>query len=89
MWIQPRPALKGQPEKVNFTRLGAVIVAFASYFIFNTLYYIATGGYEAHPSVWYEVISPMHNANLWTMALLVIGVPLIWVGRKGKNQKET
>ncbi|MCW3983190.1 MAG: hypothetical protein NWE96_04260 [Candidatus Bathyarchaeota archaeon] len=88
-YVTLRPALKGQHEKVNLTHLGAVIAAFAAYFIFNTVYYIATGGYEAHPSVWYEVISPMHNANLWTMALLVVGVPLIWVGRRRKNHVGT
>jgi hypothetical protein len=80
-----RPALNGEPNKVNLGHLGGVIVAFASYFIFNTLYYLATGGYEANPSVWYEVISPMHNANLWTMALLVIGLPLIWIVRLKKT----
>jgi len=76
------PALKKQPTKVNLTALGAVIVAFGSYFVFNTLYYTLTGGYEAHPSVWYEVISPMHNPNLWAIALILVGVPLIVWGRK-------
>ncbi len=74
------PAIKGQPHKINWTYLGIAIVLFSFYFIYNTVYYVATGGYDAHPSVWYEVISPMHNANLWTMALAVIGVPLIVLG---------
>ncbi len=77
-YLTLRPAIQGEPSRVNLGRLGAVIVAFSSYFIFNTVYYLITGGYEANPSVWYEVISPMHNANLWTMALLVIGLPMIW-----------
>ena len=79
-----RPALEGNPSKVNLKALGGVIVAFACYFIFNTIYYVATGGYEANPSVWYEVISPMHNANLWTMALVIVGAPLIALGIKNK-----
>ncbi len=77
-YLTLRPAIQGEPSRVNLGRLGAVIAAFSSYFIFNTVYYLLTGGYEANPSVWYEVISPMHNANLWTMALLVIGLPMIW-----------
>ncbi len=76
------PAIKKQPAKINIAALGAVIVAFGSYFVFNTSYYLLTGGFEAHPSVWYEVISPMHNPNLWAMALILVGVPLMVWGRK-------
>jgi hypothetical protein len=76
------PVIKGQPQKINLTALGIALVAFAGYFIYNTIYYTATGGYDAHPSVWYEVISPMHNANLWTMALAVIGIALLTTRKK-------
>ena len=79
-----RPAIDGKVGEVNLKALGGVMIAFSCYFIFNTLYYIATGGYEAHPSVWYEVISPMHNANLWTIALIIIGVPLLFSGMKNE-----
>jgi hypothetical protein len=80
-----RPALKKEPTRVNLTYLGAVMVAFGGYFLFNTIYYFLTGGFEAHPSVWYEVISPMHNPNLWAMSLIVVGVPLIIQGRVKKT----
>jgi hypothetical protein len=71
------PAIKKQPQKINLAHIGMVMVAFGSYFIFNTLYYYLTGSYEAHPSVWYEVIGPLHNPNLWGLAFIFVGVPLI------------
>ena len=40
-----------------------------------------TGGYNAHPSVWYELIGPLHNPNPWVIALVFLGLPLIIYGR--------
>lgn len=74
------PAIKKQPLKLNLTHVGIVMVSFGSYFLFNTLYYYLTGSYEAHPSVWYEVIGPLHNPNLWGLAFIFVGVPLIIQG---------
>jgi len=78
------PAIKKQNSQLNLTRIGAIMVAFGSYFLFNTLYYSLTGGYEAHPSVWYEVIGPLHNPNLWALAFIFLGIPLIIQGRLKK-----
>ncbi len=71
------PAIKKQSTKLSLIRIGLVMVAFGSYFLFNTLYYYLTGSYQAHPSVWYEVIGPLHNPNLWGTAFVFLGVPLI------------
>ncbi len=79
------PAIKKHTAQLNLTRVGAVMVAFGGYFLFNTLYYTLTGGYEAHPSVWYEVIGPLHNPNLWGLAFIFVGVPLIIKGRLRKG----
>jgi len=80
------PAIRKMPIKLNLTWIGVVLLAFGSYFLFNTLYYYLTGTYEAHPSVWYEVIGPLHNPNLWGLAVMFLGVPLIIKGRKkGKS----
>lgn len=79
------PAIKGNLAKLNLTWVGAVLVAFGSYFLFNTLYYYLTGSYQAHPSVWYEVIGPLHNPNLWALAFIAIGIPLIVQSRTKKN----
>ncbi len=71
------PAIRKQPVKLNLQRVGAVTMAFGGYFAFNTLYYYLTGGYEAHPSVWYEVIGPLHNPNLWCLAFVVLGLAVL------------
>jgi hypothetical protein len=71
------PAIRKQPNKPNLTGIGAVTAAFGGYFIFTTVIYFLTGGYEAHPSVWYEVIGPLHNPNLWCIAFIFIGLAVI------------
>lgn len=82
------PAIKKQPQKINLAHVGMVMVAFGSYFLFNTLYYYLTGGYEAHPSVWYEVIGPLHNPNLWGLAFIFVGIPVI-LQSKSKQKTST
>jgi hypothetical protein len=79
------PAIRKQPQKINLPRMGAVMVAFGGYFLFNTLYYYLTGTYSAHPSVWYEVIGPLHNPNLWGLAFIFVGLPLIVQGKIKKR----
>ncbi len=71
------PAIKKQATELNLTRIGVLLIAFPAYFIFNLFYYYLTGTYSAHPSVWYEVIGPLHNANLWVIALVFLGVPVL------------
>lgn len=82
--ITALPAIRKQTRQVNLTWVGAVMVAFGSYFLFNTIYYYATGSYQAHPSVWYEVIGPLHNPNLWSLAFIFLGVPLIIRGKRSQ-----
>ncbi|MEM2969086.1 MAG: hypothetical protein QXJ40_05745 [Candidatus Bathyarchaeia archaeon] len=71
------PAIKKQSTSLSLGRIGAVITAFGGYFIFNTIVYFLTGGYEAHPSVWYEVIGPFHNPNLWCAAFILLGLAVL------------
>ncbi|MCX8153365.1 MAG: hypothetical protein N3E52_02915, partial [Candidatus Bathyarchaeota archaeon] len=78
------PIIKKQSTKLNLGRLGAVITAFGGYFIFNTVVYFLTGGYEAHPSVWYEVTGPLHNPNLWCVAFIFLG-PAVMLHSKIKQ----
>jgi hypothetical protein len=67
------PALKKQNVSLNLKYIGAVMISFGGYFVFNVVYYYITGGYEVHPSVWYEVIGPLHNPNLWCLAFVFLG----------------
>ncbi|MEM3881201.1 MAG: hypothetical protein QXD19_05600 [Candidatus Bathyarchaeia archaeon] len=68
------PAIRKRSTKLSRRSIGAVVTAFGSYFLFNTLVYFLAGGYEAHPSVWYEVIGPLHNPNLWCTAFIFLGI---------------
>ena len=79
--VSTLPAIKKQLTDLNLTRVGIVLMAFGGYFVFNTLYYYLTGGYGAHPSVWYEVIGPLHNPNLWAIACVFLGLPLLIYGK--------
>jgi magnesium-transporting ATPase (P-type) len=83
--ITTLPAIKKQLTEPNLTRVGVILVAFGSYFIFNLFYYYLTGAYAAHPSVWYEVIGPLHNPNLWAVALVFLGAPVIVYGKIKKS----
>jgi hypothetical protein len=71
--------------KPNLTWVGLVLVGLGGYFVITTFYYYLTGGYSAHPSVWYEVIGPLHNPNLWVISLVFLGIPLIINGRIKKE----
>jgi hypothetical protein len=75
------PAIRKQSIKLNLGRIGTVIVVFGGYFIFNTIIYYLSGGYEAHPSVWYEVIGPLHNPNLWCVAFIFLGLAVLVRGK--------
>ncbi len=79
------PLIKKQHMQPNLTRIGAALAGLGGYFIITTLYYYLTGGYSAHPSVWYEVIGPLHNPNLWVIALVFLGIPLMVYGRLRKT----
>jgi hypothetical protein len=71
------PAMKKLPIELSLRRIGTIMMAFGGYFIFNLLIYVLTGGYVAHPNVWYEVIGPPHNPNLWCVTFLFLGLALL------------
>jgi len=74
----------------NLMQIGALVTVFGAYFIFNIVYYYLTGGYAAHPSVWYEIIGPLHNPDLWCVSFVLLGLPMIVYGRSNehKNRKQ-
>jgi len=80
------PAIKKQTTQLNFPYIGCILVTFGAYFIFHVFYYYSTGGYNANPSVWYEVIGPLHNTNLWTIALAFLGTAVLVHSKTEKNR---
>ncbi len=79
------PALRKQASRLNLRRIGTVIMAFGGYFVFNIFYFYLTGGYEAHPSVWYEVIGPLHNPYLWCVSFVFLGLAVLVRGNAQKT----
>jgi len=73
---------KVQAINISLRGLGIVMIAFGGYFIFNLLYFYLTGGYSPHPNVWYEMIGPPHNVNLWCLAFVIVGTALLFSSRK-------
>ncbi|MGD0645568.1 MAG: hypothetical protein ABSA75_11750 [Candidatus Bathyarchaeia archaeon] len=85
------PAIKKQSTNLNLTAIGFALTAFGAYFLFSIMYFYLTGSYPAHPSVWYEIIGPTHNPNLWAVAFIFIGVPVLVSSKikKREQQKKT
>jgi hypothetical protein len=79
------PVIKKHVTQPNLIGVGAALAGLGGYFVVTTIYYYVTGGYSAHPSVWYELIGPLHNPNLWVIALVFLGLPLIFYGRIRKE----
>jgi hypothetical protein len=78
------PAVKKPPVRLSLRRIGAIMTAFGGYFIYILLYYYLTGNYAAHPNVWYEVIGPLHNPNLWCITFFLLGLALL-TSRKSRD----
>lgn len=76
------PKSKTSPASFNVRSVGAVMFLFGCYFIFNLLYFYLTGGYSPHPNVWYEMIGPPHNVNLWALIFVFLGLVLMAYGGK-------
>ena len=79
------PASKNFPLRISVRGVGVVMLAFGGYFIFNLLYFYLTGGYAPHPNVWYEMIGPPHNVNLWCLVFVFLGLTLLIGGRTQNN----
>jgi hypothetical protein len=75
------PSSKTSPIKIGLRGAGAVMLAFGGYFVFNLVYFYLTGGYAPHPNVWYEMIGPPHNVNLWCLVFVFSGLVLLIGGR--------
>jgi hypothetical protein len=82
------PAIKKKPVILGMGSIGAVMMAFGGYFIFNLLYFYLNGGYAPHPNVWYEMIGPPHNVNLWCLAFVFLGLVLL-IGSQLRNSSNS
>lgn len=81
------PAIKKLPVKLSLKRIGAAMTAFGGYFVLILFLYFLAGGFEAHPTPWYEMIGPLHNLDLWCIAFLFPGVAALLASRKTKRSE--
>jgi hypothetical protein len=81
-------ASKTLPIKIGLRGIGVIMLAFGGYFIFNLLYFYLTGDYASHPNVWYEMIGPPHNVNLWCLVFVFLGLTLL-ISSKTKNNGDS
>ncbi len=79
--------VRRQSTSLNLNHVGTVVLAFGGYFVFNTVFYFLTGGYETHPSVWYEVIGPLHNPYLWCAFFVLLGSAVLIYGHNAKRSQ--
>jgi magnesium-transporting ATPase (P-type) len=79
------PVIQKKPVQLNLKHIGALLSLLGGYFVFNVFFYYFTGGYEANPSVWYEVVGPLHNPYFWCFTLFFLG--LVLVLRSNKPEK--
>jgi hypothetical protein len=79
-------ASKALAPKMDVRGIGVVMLAFGGYFIFNLFYFYLTGGYSPHPNVWYEMIGPPHNVNLWCIVSVFLGFAFLIGGRTRTNR---
>ena len=71
------PVIQKKSVQLNLKHIGALLSLLGGYFVFNVFFYYFTGGYEANPSVWYEVVGPLHNPYFWCFTLFFLGLVLI------------
>ena len=82
------PTSKSIAVGADLRYIGAIMLAFGGYFVFNLFYFYLTGGYAPHPNVWYEMIGPPHNVNLWSLVFVFLG-PIFLVGSRKKDNTDS
>jgi len=80
------PAIQKKSTQLNMKHISTVITALGGYFMFNVFFYYLTGGYETNPSVWYEVIGPLHNPYFWCLSFLFLGIVMMRHFKTQKNE---
>lgn len=78
------PAIKEQGAP-NLRQIALIMTGVGIYFALMLAIYLVIGGYHAHPTVWMEMIMPVHNPDWWCLSFIVIGPYLIALSRKSSR----
>lgn len=74
-WATLMPAARGK-TKLSLKGVGITLTGLGAYFTLILLIYYMIGGYHAHPTVWMEILGPVHNPDIWCVALIPLGLYL-------------
>jgi len=72
-WATLIPAAKKRSTP-SLKRLGVLMTGLGIYFAAILTIFFLYGGYHAHPTVWMEILGPVHNPDCWCIALIPIGL---------------
>lgn len=72
-WVTLIPAAKKR-SLPSLRRVGFTVTGLGLYFTAILVVYFLFGGYHAHPTVWMEILGPVHNPDLWCVAFIPLGL---------------
>lgn len=75
-WATLIPAAKKQ-SLPSLKRVGVTMIGLGIYFAAILVIFFLFGGYHAHPTVWMEILGPMHNPDLWCVTLIPLGLYIV------------
>jgi hypothetical protein len=73
-----------QVQNLNMGSIGAILTALGVYYLWNYLTWIFFGGWNQ----WYAWILG-HNLDLWLLSLPLVGLPLLFYKKSGKELSES
>jgi hypothetical protein len=75
-WATLIPAARRQ-SLPSLRRVGVTMTGLGIYFAAILIIFFLFGGYHAHPTVWMEILGPMHNPDCWSISLIPLGLYLV------------
>ena len=72
-WVTLIPAARRRSPP-SLKRLGVLMTGLGIYFVAILTIFFLYGGYHAHPTIWMEILGPVHNPDCWCVALIPIGL---------------
>jgi len=72
-WATLIPAAR-RGSSPSLKRVGVIMTGLGIYFAAILIIFFLLGGYHAHPTIWMEILGPVHNPDCWCVALIPLGL---------------
>jgi hypothetical protein len=79
-WVTLIPVARRRSPP-SLKRLGVLMTGLGIYFVAILTIFFLYGGYHAHPTIWMEILGPVHNPDCWCVALIPIGLYVAFKSR--------